>query len=57
MIHADQVAVSGRRGALLEPTSLTLRTGERHLFTAEPGLSHSALALVLAGRMRPTSGR
>ena len=57
MIHADQVAVSGRRGALLEPTSLTLRTGERHLVTAEPGPGHSALALVLAGRMRPTSGR
>ena len=56
MIHADQVAVSGRRGVLLEPTSLTLHTGERHLVTAEPGPSHSALALVLAGRMRPTSG-
>ena len=57
MIHADQVAISGRRGVLLEPTSLTLHTGERHLVTAEPGPSHSALALVLAGRMRPTSGR
>jgi len=57
MIHADQVAVAGRRGTLLEPTTLTLRTGERHLVMAEPGHSHSALALVLAGRMRPTSGR
>jgi len=57
MIHADQVSVTGRRGVLLEPTTLTLRTGERHLVTAEPGPSHSALALVLAGRMRATSGR
>lgn len=57
MIHADQVAVVGRRGPLLEPTTLTMRTGERHLVTAEPGQGHSALALVLAGRMRPTSGQ
>jgi energy-coupling factor transporter ATP-binding protein EcfA2 len=56
VIHADEVSVAGRRGVLLEPTSLTLRIGERHLVAAEPGPGHSALALVLAGRMRPTSG-
>ncbi len=56
MIRADQVSVTGRRGPLLGPTSLTLHTGERRLVTAEPGLGHSALALVLAGRMRPSAG-
>jgi energy-coupling factor transporter ATP-binding protein EcfA2 len=57
MIHADQVEVVGPRGALLDPTSLSIGTGERLLVAAEPGPGHSALALVLAGRMRPTSGQ
>ncbi len=56
MIHADQVSVIGRRGVLLAPTSVTIDIGERHLVSAEPGPAHSALALVLAGRMQPTSG-
>lgn len=57
MIQADHVTVSGRRGVLLAPTSLSLDVGERLVVSDEPGPAHSALALVLAGRMRPTSGR
>jgi hypothetical protein len=56
MIQSHDISVTGRRGVLLAPTSVTVEVGGRHLVSAEPGVSHSALALVLAGRMRPTSG-
>lgn len=57
MIDVDEVEVRTRRQTLLAPTSLVLRAGERRLWTAPPGDAHAALALVLGGRMRPSSGR
>ena len=55
-IELDQVAVEGRHGPMLTPTSLTLRTGERMLVVGEPGHGHTALALAATGRLRSSSG-
>lgn len=57
MIDVDAVEVRTRRQTLLGPTSLVLREGERRLWSAPPGDAHAALALVLGGRMRPSSGQ
>ena len=55
-IVLDRVTVEGRRGPMLTPTSLTLRSGERMLVVGEPGHGHTALALVATGRLRASSG-
>jgi energy-coupling factor transporter ATP-binding protein EcfA2 len=55
-IDLDQVAVEGRHGPMLTPTSLTLRSGERMLVVGEPGHGHTALALAATGRLRASSG-
>nr|WP_225953799.1 ATP-binding cassette domain-containing protein [Kibdelosporangium phytohabitans] len=41
---------------MLRPTSLTVREGEVTLVTGEPGAGHTALALALGGRIRPSHG-
>jgi energy-coupling factor transporter ATP-binding protein EcfA2 len=56
MLEAEAVTVDGRSSVMLEPTSLKLAAGQRVLVTGEPGNGHTALALVLGGRMRPTAG-
>ncbi|KAA2261621.1 ATP-binding cassette domain-containing protein [Solihabitans fulvus] len=55
-IHAQRVGVAGPHGPLLRPTSLRVRQGELALVAGEPGTGHTTLALVLSGRMRPSTG-
>ncbi|SHE97215.1 ATP-binding cassette domain-containing protein [Streptoalloteichus hindustanus] len=55
-IQAQRVGVDGAQGTLLRPTSLAVRSGEVALVSGEPGQGHTALALALSGRMRPSSG-
>jgi ABC-type cobalamin/Fe3+-siderophores transport system ATPase subunit len=55
-IQAEGVSVDGPRGPLLRPTSLRLRDGERVLVAGDPGAGHTALALCLAGQLRPGTG-
>ena len=55
-IHARRVGVTGPHGPLLKPTSLLVAPGELVLVAGEPGTGHTALGLVLAGRMRPSTG-
>jgi energy-coupling factor transporter ATP-binding protein EcfA2 len=55
-IYADSVRVDGPDGPLLRATTLRVRSGEVVLVAGEPGMGHSALALVLAGRLDPSSG-
>ena len=55
-IRAQRVGVEGAHGPLLRPTSLSVRSGEVVVVSGEPGDGHTALALALSGRMRPTSG-
>lgn len=55
-IVARRAGVTGAHGALLEPTSLRVPSGEPVLVAGDPGAGQTALALVLSGRMRPTTG-
>ncbi|QFZ22419.1 P-loop NTPase family protein [Saccharothrix syringae] len=55
-VHARRVGVTGPHGPLLEPTSLLVPPGELVLVAGDPGAGHTALALVLSGRMRPGTG-
>jgi energy-coupling factor transporter ATP-binding protein EcfA2 len=56
VLAATGVRVDARPMALLEPTSLTVRSGERLLVAGEPGHGHTALALALGGRLRVDAG-
>ncbi|WP_193604507.1 P-loop NTPase family protein [Nocardioides dongkuii] len=56
-IVLEDVRVQGRRAPLLELDRLAVETGECVLVAGEPGQGHTALALVLTGRMAPSSGR
>jgi energy-coupling factor transporter ATP-binding protein EcfA2 len=51
------VTIGGRHRPMLPPTDLELRTGEVRAVVGEPGHGHTALALILAGRLRPDAGR
>jgi ABC-type multidrug transport system ATPase subunit len=55
-IHAQQVGVDGPHGPLLRPTSLRIGPGQLVLVSGEPGAGHTALALALAGQLRPSTG-
>lgn len=57
LIEAQEVTVASRDRVLLEPTSLAVAAGMRILVTGEPGHGHAALALVVGGRMKPSSGQ
>lgn len=56
MLSAETLYVRGRHSALLPPTSLEANTGGLLLVSGGDQSTRTALALVLAGRMRPTSG-
>ena len=56
VLVATGVRVDARPLPLLEPTSLTVRSGERLLVAGEPGHGHTALALALGGRLRVDAG-
>jgi ABC-type multidrug transport system ATPase subunit len=55
-ISAQRVGVDGPHGPLLRPTTLRVGPGELVLVAGDPGTGHTALALALSGRMRPTTG-
>jgi energy-coupling factor transporter ATP-binding protein EcfA2 len=55
-IQATRVGVNGAHGPLLKPTSLLVKAGELTLVAGDPGAGHTALGLVLAGRMKPSTG-
>ncbi|WP_224388712.1 ATP-binding cassette domain-containing protein [Pseudonocardia sp. ICBG1293] len=55
-LTAEGVAVDGAHGVLLAPTSLRAVPGSVLLVAGSPGSGHTALALALAGRMRPDHG-
>ena len=56
VLRASNVAVHGHARPLLEPTTLSVRTGEVVVVVGEPGHGHTALALLLGGRLRADSG-
>lgn len=53
----EGVQVQGRHSSLLQLRGLALATGECVLLAGEPGQGHTALALVLTGRLVPSTGR
>lgn len=53
-VSADRVSVRAAHGPLLEPTSLRVDCGQLALVCGDSG--HTAFALALAGRLRPSSG-
>ncbi|SDK10854.1 hypothetical protein SAMN04487820_104275 [Actinopolyspora mzabensis] len=55
-IVAAGAGVTGPHGTLLEPTSLRASSGELRLVSGPPRSGRTALALLLAGRLRPDSG-
>ncbi|SFT65125.1 hypothetical protein SAMN04487904_10580 [Actinopolyspora lacussalsi subsp. righensis] len=55
-ILAAGAGVTGPHGTLLEPTSLRASSGELLLVSGPPRSGRTALALLLAGRLRPDSG-
>ncbi|WP_367137099.1 hypothetical protein [Saccharothrix sp. HUAS TT1] len=55
-LHARRVGVNGPHGPLLKPTSLLVEPGGLVLVAGDPGAGHTALGLVLSGRMRPSTG-
>lgn len=55
-IHAQRVGVTGAHGPLLRPTTLRIGPGEFALVAGEPGDGHTALALALSGRLKPSTG-
>ena len=56
-LQASGVFVSGRPRPMLTATDVELHSGEVRAVVGEPGHSHTALALILAGRLRPDAGR
>jgi ABC-type multidrug transport system ATPase subunit len=56
-IVADEIEVAGAHGPLLRSTSLRVENGRTHLVPGVHGPGLTALALVLSGRLRPSSGR
>ena len=56
VLEARRVAVRAKPLDLLDPTSLTVVSGQRLLVVGDPGHGHTALALALAGRLRPSRG-
>lgn len=55
-IVASNVAITGTSGRMLAATSLEASSGELLVVTGDPNDGHTALALVLSGRMRPDEG-
>ncbi|MGW4210113.1 hypothetical protein ACWEIJ_19140 [Lentzea sp. NPDC004789] len=55
-IRAERAGVNGAHGPLLRPTSLVVKPGELTLVAGEPGTGHTALGLLLSGRMKPSTG-
>lgn len=55
VLVADSISFTGRHQVLVPKTTLRVAPGEVLLVVAEPQLPRTALALMLSGRMKPTS--
>lgn len=55
-VEAHNITVDGPHGPLLRRTSVSFRDGRASLVVGLPGTGHTALALALAGRLKPSSG-
>ncbi len=55
-IETRDVTVDGPHTVLLRPTTLTASSREVTLVEGPPGTGHTALSLVLGGRLRPDGG-
>lgn len=55
-VRAEQVTVRGPHGTLLPPTTMRVAQGQLAVVGGEPGEGHTALALALAGRIKPHGG-
>ena len=55
-IEAHDVTVNGPHTVLLRPTSLLAGSREVTIVEGPPGTGHTALSLVLGGRLRPDTG-
>ena len=55
-LEAKQVSVRGPHFPLLNPTSLSVESGEVVVAAGDPGHGHTALALALGGRLVPSTG-
>lgn len=56
LVEAHSIAVEGPHGPLLRPTSVSFAAGEATLVVGPPGAGHTALALAVSGRLRPSEG-
>jgi ABC-type hemin transport system ATPase subunit len=56
VLRATNLGVHTASRYVLAPTSLVMGTGEVLVVVGEPGQGHTALALALAGRLRPDHG-
>jgi ABC-type hemin transport system ATPase subunit len=56
VLRASNLGVHTASRYVLAPTSLVMGTGEVLVVVGEPGQGHTALALVLGGRLRPDHG-
>jgi ABC-type uncharacterized transport system ATPase component len=56
VLRASGIEVLGNGRPLLEPTTLSVRTGEVVVAVGEPGHGHTALDLALAGRLHVDHG-
>ncbi|UPK72973.1 ATP-binding cassette domain-containing protein [Nocardioidaceae bacterium SCSIO 66511] len=57
LVEVNKVSVEGPHGPLLRPTSLSFGSKDAALVVGPPGAGHTALALAVSGRLRPTSGQ
>ncbi|RJQ77592.1 ABC transporter ATP-binding protein [Pseudonocardiaceae bacterium YIM PH 21723] len=55
-IHAESIVVRGKYGEALPSTTLQVQDGEVLAAAAQTPLARTSLALVLGGRMTPTTG-
>lgn len=55
-IETIGVTVDGPHAVLLAPTSATIESGAVTIVDGPPGTGHTAFSLLLAGRLRPSSG-
>lgn len=56
LLKASGLTVHHRRRELLEPTDVEVGSGEVVAVVGTPGAGHTALALILAGRLTPDAG-
>ncbi|MFD1859708.1 hypothetical protein [Aeromicrobium camelliae] len=56
-LEAIAISVEGPHATVLRPTDLQARSGDVCVVEGPPGAGHTALSLVLGGRLRPDGGK